>query len=616
MLLRALMCAATIIALVPQHVRSQQPPPRTVVAPPTPDSAARASRDTVHQDSVPAARRRTAADTIKQVIVRPPVPLSRDAGGARWHWTRDELFASGALTLGELLSVVPGVTWLTTGFISAPQVVAWYGDVGRTRFLVDGVELDALNVRNGSVLDLSAIPLWAFEDVQVERAGGELRVHLRTWNVERTTPSTRVDVLTGSENLNLYRGFFGRRLGNGAVIQVAGQQYSTLSRGGADGDALSALARLGWAGHGWSIDATYLRSGGTRNAGFRYLTSTPVANALPPFKGSESMAYLRLGWRDPSQSGPWAQLIASSTKSGESSSSSTATALTTTTAVPGDSVDTTRARTQYVASVGANVGNLRLTATGRFRPVSGALNVAPSARVEYEAGWLGIGAYGERSMDSTIRSDVQLRLTPASWLHLSGAASHAAPSGGGVALTTLRAEAALQLRGRWISGGFVSRSQSSLSAPIEIDTALRSVVTPAVTGLTLSVRAPLVAGWSLDVDAVNWDAAGAYRPQTQARSTLRFESSFLKKLPRGNFHLLVAGTLEYRSTTFVPKGTNPLGQSTPGASALSSLLEMRIGTATISWQARNLAGQIYETYPGFVMPRISNIYGVRWEFWN
>jgi hypothetical protein len=46
------------------------------------------------------------------------------------------------------------------------------------------------------------------------------------------------------------------------------------------------------------------------------------------------------------------------------------------------------------------------------------------------------------------------------------------------------------------------------------------------------------------------------------------------------------------------------------------LLEIRIGTAVISWETRNILAQIYETYPGYVIPRLVNLYGVRWEFWN
>jgi hypothetical protein len=67
---------------------------------------------------------------------------------------------------------------------------------------------------------------------------------------------------------------------------------------------------------------------------------------------------------------------------------------------------------------------------------------------------------------------------------------------------------------------------------------------------------------------------------------------------------------------YAPSGTNPLGQSTPGAGIISTLLEIRISTAVIFWEYRNVVGAIYSTYPGYIMPRLVNLYGVRWQFWN
>ena len=45
-------------------------------------------------------------------------------------------------------------------------------------------------------------------------------------------------------------------------------------------------------------------------------------------------------------------------------------------------------------------------------------------------------------------------------------------------------------------------------------------------------------------------------------------------------------------------------------------LEIRILRAVVSFQQRNLLGYQYSIVPGFEMPRVLAIYGVRWEFWN
>ena len=49
---------------------------------------------------------------------------------------------------------------------------------------------------------------------------------------------------------------------------------------------------------------------------------------------------------------------------------------------------------------------------------------------------------------------------------------------------------------------------------------------------------------------------------------------------------------------------------------ISTLVEIRIMTATISWQFRNFLGERYSQVPTFILPRQTNFYGVRWEFFN
>jgi hypothetical protein len=52
------------------------------------------------------------------------------------------------------------------------------------------------------------------------------------------------------------------------------------------------------------------------------------------------------------------------------------------------------------------------------------------------------------------------------------------------------------------------------------------------------------------------------------------------------------------------------------ARVYSTLLEVRIKSATIAWEFRNPDGARYETVPGYQMPRLINLYGVRWRFTN
>jgi hypothetical protein len=54
----------------------------------------------------------------------------------------------------------------------------------------------------------------------------------------------------------------------------------------------------------------------------------------------------------------------------------------------------------------------------------------------------------------------------------------------------------------------------------------------------------------------------------------------------------------------------------PGYRTVSTLIEIRILQAKLFWNLRNILGERYQLVPGYQLPRITNLYGVRWEFWN
>jgi hypothetical protein len=61
------------------------------------------------EDSIRAVRlARRAADSVKAPLARSEVPPQPEIG-ERYRWGREDIFASGALTLGELLGRIPGV---------------------------------------------------------------------------------------------------------------------------------------------------------------------------------------------------------------------------------------------------------------------------------------------------------------------------------------------------------------------------------------------------------------------------------------------------------------------------------------------------------------------------
>jgi len=552
----------------------------------------------------------TARDTVRAAIAAAEVPRGPLVEGTRTSWDRDAMYASGALTLAELVAMTPGVTSYNSGFIASPTATAWYGRPGAVRVFLDGVELDALDQRHGGSPDLATIPLWAMEQVTLERAAAELRIHLRSWRVRYTPPTTRTDILTGSENANLYRGFYGRRYSKGGVLQLAGQQYSTISsntRG--DGDALSAFIRAGTVRGNVSVDAVIHRMGRTRTSTRRNILSTPDNNAIGAFAGREIAAYVRVARGQPAEDGFWWQAIAATQQHIEDDTS----ASNDTTPDP----DTTTSSSQYVGALGFTRGGYRLSATARYRVLRGETRLTPSARLErvhprfssYVA-WEGEGA------DSSARLDAGIAAEPFSWVRLSTAASvHSASHPLEPLTNAARAEAEFRVQRHVLAIGAMSVTNSRVAGMVVFDTAFIALNVAPATGQTIRVAGPLRGPFSYEWTAIRWNDDELYRAPTESHAELRVSTSLLQQLPRGTFHISAAFTHDWRGTVQFPDGAGGV-KTALGAGAYGTMLDIRIGSAHLFWYNRNLTGKVYETVPGYLMPRLVQLYGLRWEFWN
>ena len=571
---------------------------------PSPDSVKRAVP--LPSDTLPP------RDSIKAPYAASESPRSPELRGRQYVWTRETIYVTGANNLAELIAEVPGASTVRASYLMSPMLASWFGEPGRVRVFLDGLELDALDARSDGQLDLASIPLYGLEEVAVERAAAELRVYLRTWRPIQTTPATRVDVGTGAENFTLYRGYYAKRLQNGGGLQVAGQQFSVingLTRG--DGDSFSLTARIGWAGRRWSVDATAMNTGRNRNATRRYIRSTPDDDALPRFEGSERLGYLRVGYGQPEQDGIWLQALAAAQLYLEADS-----------AAANDSTpdpDTLRSQTQYVVTGGWTQGPLRLSAAARYRVRGGEGRLAPLIRASYDRDRLSASAAVELDgPDSTRRVDLAARLQPLRWLHLGVAAGQHTPANEtlqGPARTVLRAEAGLSWRGRYVGGGVVQRSEA-LGGSLRIyDSTYAPALIPESHGVFVALGGPVWGPFSLDVFGIDWGDEQMYRPRHQVRSTLSVETALRRWLKRDTFRLRGSFVHDYRSDMLAPDGLGGTVRA-KGTGILSTLIDIRLGSAHIFFHNRNFTGEVYETVPGYLMPRLIQQYGVRWDFWN
>jgi hypothetical protein len=151
-------------------------------------------------------------------------------------------------------------------------------------------------------------------------------------------------------------------------------------------------------------------------------------------------------------------------------------------------------------------------------------------------------------------------------------------------------------------------------APFVYDTLLLPTDAGRIKARTASIRGPMRGGFGIDAWVAKWDQSGPYRPLYQSRSELNYTNNFLKRFPMGDFEVRAAGIFEYRGRTDFPLSAGDV--TTAVSKTVTGLLEIRILRAVLSYQQRNILGYPYEVVPGFEMPRVLAIYGVRWDFWN
>ncbi len=587
------------------------------------DSLAKARQDSIRSDSLmkedleTIRRQQIRADSIKVPTPAAEMPrLTEHPGVLRWN--REQLGASGALTLGDLLEGVPGMTVFRTGWLASPEQAAFLGDFGAVRIFQDGIELEALDRRTGGIHDLSVIPIWPLEEVRIERGAIETRVYLQTWRVQNTTPSTRVDVGNGDLQTNAYRGYFGRRFTHGEVLQAGGQQFSTRDpRGVGDGDQLSLFARAGWAKGRWGFDATWLR---TRSERERQARDTDFqGDDLTPIDLTNSDVVGRIAYNDRSR-GLWAQVIAASLAHRQSAIVSSGNNVTGTPATDTttDSTAFKASSRQYVAAVGWERDNYQLSATVRSREIGDRQYVLPMFRGGVSLGGLAlVGVVEHRDELDAWRMEGSARHAPFARLALSGAVArtmYESESRPGV--TAFRGEAAWRLgRDLWVGGGMVRRDGVTLPAPVLFDTAFRATVDSAATGYFVTARGKFWKDVGADVVAMRWGTERGFRPRYQTRSRVYIDTDWRSRFPSGNLNILFAVTHDYRTQVPFRLGDDEVVRSSQYR-LIGFLLEIKLLQATLSYQFRNVINEQYSQIPGFLNARATQFYGVRWNFFN
>jgi hypothetical protein len=649
-------------AVLPATARTQAPVKRDTsagrrdtipdtVAIPLPARADSMIRNDSIAQGILGERERRRVDTLKAPLARAEAPAILEIGTARIY-DRSAILATGALTLSDLLGRVPGLTTFATGWLLGPTAVASEGNLHGIRIFLDGLELDPMNQREQGRSPVNEIPLHTLEEVRIERGAADVRVYARTWRVVSTTPYTRADVLTGDQNTNLYRGYFGRRYDRGEGLQVSAEQLSTQPTSSLpSSDGQSFLVRVGLARGPWSADVLAVRSGADRSKWVGQGGPTLILDTIAAFTTRRTTAYLRLANGDPDAE-RWGQVIASS-------HSFIGTAAKTTAVDTLVSHDSTTYESQYLFTGGVRRGPVRVSAAERIRVALHDRSAVPSARASLETGPLALSAFAEGKSpflpshaEATARAQLLSRVSMLGSVSRSGSGtvrrvlasgqtstlftaagsltdlplgplaydSSAAPQYELAARTDARAEAGVRLRDVWLTVGLLHRGATTLLPAAGLDSvygrapALRTE--GSATARTASLRGRLWRAMNVDAWALAWsDSTGLYRPKYQTRAELYLQTNLLDRFPRGNFGILGSVAHEYRSNArFASTGDSV--RTAMGSRTLDFRLEIRIQTAVISYQFRNVLQQSYAQVPGFTLPRQTQFYGVRWDFWN
>ncbi len=213
-----------VLGAWPAGAVAQDPVPDSL---PRPDSAevARMAPDSV------------TADTLTTDSVPDFHNLPAHADGVRsgwemgtWNWDHEQIMASGAHTLVELVDEVPGVVPLQAGDYGTPAAFSAFAHgAGGVRVIRDGFELLPMS---GGVVDLQRVGLGGIERVRVRRSGGRILVEMWSLDYEDHRPYSLVEAGTGDLDNNLFRGTFTAPNALGGSLGLALERSDTRGAGG------------------------------------------------------------------------------------------------------------------------------------------------------------------------------------------------------------------------------------------------------------------------------------------------------------------------------------------------------------------------------------------------
>ena len=178
-------------------------------------------------------------------VLEPETPAGPLAPGSRYTFTRDSVWWSSAVSLADLLAMVPGVYIARAGFLGQPEYVA-YGGRGAATLEVyrDGVPVIPLG-GDSIFINPWRIPLTTLQRVDVEALPAQLRVYLISERHETVDTRSVVSVMSGDFGTGQYAGTFQKRWPGGPGLNLGADFFASngASRSTRTDQAFEATAR-------------------------------------------------------------------------------------------------------------------------------------------------------------------------------------------------------------------------------------------------------------------------------------------------------------------------------------------------------------------------------------
>jgi hypothetical protein len=571
------------------------------------------SPDSLAQDTVDYTARFLEAQ--RQIGERAPVLLRLEPPGpkpalTRTVFTRDSIEWGHAVTVGDLLTQIPGVFLWRGGFIGRPEPVNYQArGASSAEYYLDGLPYVPAGVDSIAV-DPALFSISFLDRIEVERWPGLLRVYLFTRRHDRVAPRSRIAIARGDGDFARYEGSLERRFRNGLGFAVAGDYLNSPTASGMSSN---------YSNNQFWLQGSYVP---TPRIGLQYqlVRSSPnrrpfvAADPLPNdtiglgFRATRTDAQFRASWRASEEgTGPRIDLLYGRTGWGggglEQQINQVGGALAYRT--PTFSVGASGFhRTRWTA--------LDLRGTMGWNPVPA---VAASVEAVHQR------HYGGRNSDYV---GFSAGLQPVRGLSLTGSAR----VGEMVAAPAITSDTAQEISDygaaiAWDRERLGVRLAFTHTAPFspfgysEFPRIASIGPAPETDWVTASARlAPVrwitLEGWYSDPREGTPEGI----PPTHSMTAVTLRSKFLRQFPSGIFELKLRLSVESWGTGIIGRDAAGAPVKLAGATFFRSLLQIQLQSFSLFWDRGNLSATALTYVPGFEIPSYGSVFGVRWEFLN